>query len=94
MDNVEARLVGIESTLGKLTALVEKFARIEEKQVNSKESMERFESHVEHIYRKLESVEKCITNIKVAQSKTLWLERVVWGAALAGITFIANGHHL
>ena len=83
VDAVHSRLIGLESSMNKLTDAIVKLALIEERQSQFAITQERAFKVLEKIDAKVEGIEKRVVGLEVAepeqQRTSAWVTAAVWG---------------
>lgn len=85
VDAVHSRLIGLESSMNKLTDAIVKLALIEERQSQFAITQERAFKVLEKIDAKVEGIEKRVVDLEVAEpmqkQTSSWILAAVWGFA-------------
>lgn len=81
MDNQTIRLNRIEEKLDKLSEAVVSLARMEERMITLFKRMDSYDEQQQIITKR-------VTGIEITQAGALWIERMLWVAAAAVISWM------
>lgn len=81
----------LETVVDKMADSVNRLAVMEERQLSDRQAVERAFAEIETLKKQVIANEK---QLILSARTNVWVERAVWGAAVASVLLVAKGGHI